>query len=152
MKRLFLAAAAAILTLSGCSVPKAGLDPSLTAAGEIVLRAAIRHGVTDYISKHGAGQVLDRAARVKALLDDVVLALDGDTDVTLAKLKEVAYAQLPAELSPLDLADARDVIDLVAVSIGGYIGQGTLDPAAIVKLRDALGWIADAAALYAPAT
>lgn len=152
MKRLILAAAAAILTLTGCSVPKAGLDPNLTAAGEIVLRAAIRHGVTDYISKHGAGQVLDRAARVKALLDDVVLALDGDTDVTLAKLKEVAYAQLPAELSPLDLADARDVIDLVAVSIGGYIGQGTLDPAAIVKLRDALGWIADAAALYAPPT
>jgi hypothetical protein len=149
MKRLLIAAAAAILTLSGCSQPKA-IDPNLTAAGEIVLRAAIRHGVQDYIGKHGATQVADRAARVKALLDDVVLALDGDPEVTLGKLKELAYSKIPAELSPMDQMDARDVIDLVAVAIGGYIGQGTLNPDAIVKLRDALQWISQAAGLFAP--
>jgi hypothetical protein len=150
MKRLILAAAAAVLTLSGCSQPKAQVDSNLTAAGEIVLRAAIRHGVQDYIGKHGASQVADRAARVKALLDDVVLALDGDPEVTLGKLKDLAYSKIPAELSPMDQMDARDVIDLVSVAIGGYIGQGTLNPEAIVKLRDALQWISQAAGLFAP--
>jgi hypothetical protein len=149
VKRLLLAAAAALL-MSACSVPKAGVDPNLSAAGEIVLRAAIRHGVEDYIGKHGSSQVADRAARVKALLDDVVLAIDGDPEVTLGKLKELAYAKIPAELSPMDQMDARDVIDLVAVSIGAYIGQGTLNPEAIVRLRDALQWISQAAGLFAP--
>ena len=151
MKRLAIAALAAIL-VAGCSVPKAGIaaDPNLTAAGVIVLRAGIRHGVEDYIRKHGAGQVLERATRAKALIDDVLVALDGDPEVSIGKLREFAFSKIPAELSPMDQQDARDLIDLVATSIGAYVGRGTLDPAAVVKLRDALGWISQAAALVVP--
>lgn len=152
MKRLLLATTAAILTLCGCSAPKAQLDPNLTAAGEIVLRAAIRHGVADYIASHGASKTLERAARVKAVLDEVLLVVNGDADVTLAALKEHALAAVSSELTPLEQQDAKDVINLVGAAIEGYIGQGSLNPAALVKLRDALTLIADAAATFAPAT
>jgi hypothetical protein len=150
MKRLLIAAAAAILTLSGCSQPKAQLDPNLTAAGEIVLRAAIRHGVADYISSHGPSKTFDRAERVKAVLDEVLQVVNGDADVTLANLKAIALAAVSDELTPLEQQDAKDVIDLVGTAIEGYIGQGTLNPAALVKLRDVLTMIAAAAAAIVP--
>lgn len=150
MKRLFLAALAACLTLTACSTPTAGLDPNLTAAGEIVLRAAIRHGVADYISSHGPSHTFDRAARVKAVLDEVLLVVNGDTDVTLATLKERALAAVSDELTPLEQQDAKDVINLVGSAIAGYIGEGSLNPGALIKLRDALNLIAQAAATFAP--
>lgn len=154
MKRLAtLVLVAAATLLAGCPTETAGNlkpDPNLTAAGEIVVRMAIRRGVSDYIAKHGVSQAADRAARVKAVLDDVLLAINGDGEVTLAGLKAAAFAAISDELTPLEQQDARDVIDLVALALQGYIDQGTLNPAALVKLRDALSWISAAAATFAP--
>jgi hypothetical protein len=142
--------AAAALFIGGCSVPKADVDPNLTAAGEIVVRMAVRRGVSDYIAQHGPTKAVDRAARVKAVLDDLVAAANGEQSVTLAALKSVALNAISAELTPLEQQDARDVIELVALAIQGYIGQGTLNPEALVKVRDVLAWISQAAATFAP--
>jgi hypothetical protein len=151
MKHLILAALAAV-ALTGCSTPKDSLatNPALTEAGKIVVRMAIRRGVSDYIASHGPSSTLARAVRIKAVLDDVVLAINGDPSTPLAALKAVAYSKISPELTPLEQQEARDVIDLVATVIDGYIGQGTLNGDAIVKVKDALDWIAQAAALYSP--
>jgi hypothetical protein len=148
MKRLIAAAAFAALALSACSEPKAmtQADPNLTAAGEIVVRMAVRRGVAEYIGRHGP----QTAARVKALVEDLQLVVSGDASTTLDALKAVAYSKIPEEFSPIDQADARDVINLVALAIQDRIGAGELNGAALVKLRDALDWIAQAAALYPP--
>jgi hypothetical protein len=147
MKRLICAALAA-LALTACSVPKANVaaDPNLTAAGEIVVRMAVRRGVSDYIQKHGPAA----AVRAKALVEDLLLVVNADANTTLDALKAVAYSKIPEEFSPIDQADARDVIDLVALAIQDRIGAGVLDPNARMKLRDALSWIAEAAAFYSP--
>jgi hypothetical protein len=149
MKRLLIAAAAAILTLSGCSQPKA-IDPNLTAAGEIVLRAAIRHAVADYISSHGVGAAVDRAARAVAVLDDVLAVVNGDQEVTLESLRATFLASISSELTPLEQADAKDVLELVGRYIHANIGEGKLNGAAIVKVRDVLDLVRQAAALAAP--
>lgn len=132
----------------GCSNPRAvtGADPNLTAAGEIVLRAAIRHGVSDYIEAHGAGA----AIRAKSLIDDLLLVVNSDASTTLGALKELAYSKIPAEFSPIEQQDARDVIDLVALAIQNRIGDGALNGQAIVDLRDVLGSIAYVAGRYVP--
>jgi hypothetical protein len=142
MNRFILALVAAA-ALTGCSVPKANVDPNLTAAGEIVLRIAIRHGIADYIDKHGPGA----AIRAKALVDDLLVVVNSDSETTLGALKELAYSKIPAEFSPMDQADARDVINLVAAAIQQRVGEGKLNGDAIVKLRDALEWISQAASL-----
>lgn len=142
MKALILAAA---LALVGCSTPQAAPDPTLTAAGQIVLRAAIRHGVSDYIDKHGVKQ----AVQVKAVADDILAVLNSDTSTTLAALKELAYSKIPPTFSPLDQQDAHDLIDLVALAVQQYVGTGQLDPRAVVDLRDVLGTISFLAGQYA---
>lgn len=151
MKRLILAAVAA-LALSACSVPKASVqaDPALMAAGQAALRIALRRGVADYIERKGAALAPDRAARAKALVDDLLLVVNGDSAVTLAGLKELAYSKIPAEFSPLDVQDAHDVIDALAAVIEQQIGTGELRGDAIVFLRDVLSAVSAAAATFAP--
>lgn len=144
MKAMLLAFA---LTLSACSVPTANLqaNPALTAAGEIVLQAAIRHGVSDYLAKHPAS-----IGRTKAIVDGVLAVIDGNATTTVGALKEFAYAQIPASLSPLDQADARSLIDLVAVAVQERVGDQQLDSRALVDIRDVLGTISYAVEHYAP--
>jgi hypothetical protein len=145
-------AASALALLTACSPNQTKVDPNLTAAGEIVLRAAIRHGVGDYIAKYGPTKALDRAARVKAVLDDLVAVANGEQSVTLESLKTVALNAISDELTPLEQQDARDVIELVALTVQGYIGKGDLNPDALVRVRDVLELIAQAAATFAPPT
>lgn len=135
--------------LGGCSVPKAELaaNPALTQAGEIVLQAAIRHGVTDYLAKH-PGSI----GRTKAIVDGVLAMVNGNATTTLGALKEFAYAQIPATLSPLDAADARSLIDLVAVAVGQYVKEGELNGQALVDIRDVLGTISYLVEHYTPPT
>jgi isopentenyl diphosphate isomerase/L-lactate dehydrogenase-like FMN-dependent dehydrogenase len=91
-----------------------------------------------------------RAARAKALIDDLLLVVNGDSAVTLAGLKELAYSKIPAEFSPLDVQDAHDVIDTIALVIQQRIGEGELRGDAIVFLRDVLSTVSAAAATFAP--
>lgn len=148
MKRLLLAALATLI--AGCSTPSAHTttNPALSEAGKIVLRMAIRRGVTEYIAKHSPTSALEKAARVKAVIDEVLLVINGESTTTLDALKAVALASISAELTPLEQQEARDVIELVALAIQGSIGDGDLDGTALVKVRDALDWISQAAATY----
>lgn len=148
MKRFLILAVSALSLIAGCSVPKASTtsDPVLTAAAQTALRIAIRRGVATYIDKHGVGAAL----RAKSLADDLLLVLTSDSSTTLATLKELAYSKIPAEFSPLDQQDARDVIDLVALAIQQRIGDGALNGHAIVDLRDVLGTISYLAGSYMP--
>lgn len=134
MKALLIAV---VLALAACATPPTPQDQAtLTAAGQIVLRAAIRHGVSDYLTKHPGS-----AARAKGLVDGVLAVVNGDATTTVGALKEFAYAQIPASFAPADAQDARDVIDLVAVAVQGYVGNGQLNAQALVDIRDVLGTI-----------
>ena len=136
-----------VLSLTACTTtPVPQQNPALTAAGQIVLQAAIRHGVTDYLTRH-PGSI----GRTKAIVDGVLAVLNGDQQTTVGMLREFAYSQIPADLPPLDQADARSLIDLVAVGVQQYVGDGQLDSRALVDLRDVLGTISYAVATYAPA-
>lgn len=145
MKSLLLAALATILC--GCAPQRANLqaNPVLTQAGLIVLQAGIRHGVADYLAQH-PGSI----GRTKAIVDGVLAVVNGDATTTIGALKEFAYAQIPASLPPLDQQDARALIDLVAIGVQQYIGDGQLDAKALVDLRDVLGTISYAVEHYVP--
>lgn len=150
IKHLVLIAA---LALSGCAstsqtASQIANDPVVAAAAQTTLRIAVRRGVADYIERKGQPATAARAARVKALADAILAATGGDNSVTLAALKSLAYAKIPADFSPLDQQDARDVIDLVALAIEQRIGTGELQGDAIVYLRDVLGAVSQAASSY----
>jgi hypothetical protein len=153
MKHLILAAlVVASVALAGCSVPKARADDPGSVIAITSVKLIARQAVARYIQERGPGAAFDRATRVKRVAEGVLSVLEGDTEVTVVALQAAALAAIPSTytLTPADQMLAKDLIDALGALIRQYVGDGTLDPEKTVVVRDALVWIVDAAAYFAP--
>jgi hypothetical protein len=152
MKPLILLVLASVTTLAGCSTPTARADDPGSVIAITSVKLVARQAVARYIQEHGPGAAFDRATRVKRVAEGVLSVLEGDTEVTVTALKAAALAAIPSTytLTPADQLLARDLIDALGALITKYVGEGKLDPQKTVVVRDALVWIVDAAAYFAP--
>lgn len=123
----------AILTV-GCTTAPDG-SSHLTPEGQIALetsaKIAVRHLIAD--SPRGA----EKAANVRA----IVVRLQGvlTAESTLGALKdEVKIEIAKLNLSPVDLADANDLLDLFAAALEGKLGPDALKSEGVVRVSEFL--------------
>lgn len=124
------------LFLAGCK----------TAPQETTAHLAVSYATAKYVEKAGVNAP-ERAARVLAVVD-AVEGVAGGESVTLDALKAYVLGKLPADLSPADRILAGALVDAAAAELQARVGAGALDPAALLKVRQVLGWIREGAAPY----
>jgi hypothetical protein len=122
--------------LSGCK----------TAPQETTAHLAVSYATAKYVEKAGANAPA-RASRVLAVVD-AVEGVAGGESVTIDALKAYVLAKLPADLSPADRILAGALVDAAAAELQARVGAGSLDPAALLKVKQVLGWIREGAAPY----
>jgi len=141
-----LAAAAAALTagsLTGCASTSGTLETHGAAAQLIVKYAAMKYVEQASLSERG-----ERARRVMDVAKLVAETAKGEP-ITLQRLASIAAEQLPADLPPSDRTLALALISVAQTELQKRTGVGGLESDTLLKLAEVLGWIADAAALYA---
>jgi hypothetical protein len=144
------AAVIAAASLVGCAtLEKPDDDPGRVVAITSVKLVA-RQAVARYIQDKGPSASFDRAIRVKRVAEGMFAVLSGDTAVTVGALQAVALAAVPTSFTPADQLLAQDLVEALGSLISGYIGDGVLYPQKTVLVREAIGWIAEAADFYAP--
>lgn len=118
----------------GCAVQPDG-SSKLTPEGQIALetsaKIAVRHLISD--SPRGA----QKAANVRA----IVVRLQGvlTAESTLGALKDEVKVEIAKlNLSPVDLADANDLLDLFAVSLEARLGPDALKSEGVVRVSEFL--------------
>lgn len=123
----------AILTVGCTTMPdgSTGLSPEGQIALETSVKIAVRHLVAD--SPRGAV----KAANVRA----IVVRLQGvlTADSTLGALRDEVKVEIgKLNLSPVDLADANDLLDLFAAALEARLGQDALKSEGVVKVSQFL--------------
>jgi len=139
--------AAAAITLaggvSGCASNGNLLEENSAAAQLIVKYAAMKYVEEASLSDRGA-----RARRVIDVAKLVAETAKGEP-ITLQRLAAIAAEQLPANLPQSDRTLALTLISVAQTELQKRTGVGGLESDTLLKLAEVLGWIADAAALYA---
>ncbi len=122
------------LLLAGCVTTPDGtrtLSPEGQIALETSVRIAVRHAIAD--SPRGA----EKAQHIRVIVERLQ-AVTGATS-TLAALKAVVNVELGRlNLSPMDMADAQDLLNLLAVALESRLGPDALQSAGMVKVNDFL--------------
>lgn len=117
--------------LSGC----AQLSDFISSVGEQDL--AVQYATLKYIEGAGnAAAQADRAARVRAVADEVDVRLSDAVEVSA--LKALVLSRLPADLDPSDRLLAGALLDAVEAELNGKLGDGTLDPDDVIAVRKVL--------------
>lgn len=123
----------AILTVGCTTFPdgSTGLTPDGQIALETSVKIAVRHLVAD--SPRGAV----KAANVRA----IVVRLQGvlTAESTLGALKDEVKVEIAKlSLSPVDLADANDLLDLFAAALEARLGPDAINTQGLVKVSEFL--------------
>jgi hypothetical protein len=139
-----LLALVGVFALTACGSTRAVVERNSAAAQLIVKVAAMK-----YIEQADLHERGERAARVVAVVDEVIQVAKGEP-ITLQRLAQIAAEQLPQTLEPSDRVLALALISVAQVELQNRIGVGSLESDTLLKLAEVLGWISDAAKLYAP--
>ena len=121
------------VALAGCVTTPTGsqLTPEGQLALETSARIAVRHLVAD--SPRG----LEKAQNIRAIVARLQGVLTAES--TLAALKGEVKAEIAKlNLSPVDLADANDLLDLFAVALEARLGPDALNSQGVVKVSEFL--------------
>lgn len=132
MKRLLIPLLLSLLTACA-STPGGGngLSPEGQLALETSVRIAVRHAVAD--SPRSAA----KAANIRAIV--VRLQAVTSAESTLGALRNEVSAELDKlNLSPLDRADADDLLTLLVVALESRLGPDALQAEGLVRVNDFL--------------
>lgn len=125
-----------IVLLTGCVSTPTGsrLSPEGQLALETSVRIAVRHAVADS----------PRAAEKAANIRNIVARLQAITSAesTLAALEAEVSAEIDRlNLTPIDKADARDLLRLLTVALEARLGPNALNSEGLVRVNDFLSMI-----------
>lgn len=137
MRKIILAAAAAIVALTGC----ASFNTSGTSEKLIVQAATMKfiESSDDRASK---------AARIARAADQARVWLDTD-GVTIADLQVAMLERIAAaDLEPSDKLLASALVDVVVAELNVRIGQGVISPDNRATVNAVLSWVEQAAGFY----
>jgi len=125
MRKLAVLILAAVL--AGCATTPTAEQQALI---DVSTRIAIRHFLDDPRAAEKAGNIRVVVARLHGILtaESTVGALAAEVQKEIDKLG----------LTPIQAADAKDLVTLLAVSLESRIGSGQLNEDALVKTRDFL--------------
>lgn len=115
----------------------------------LAAKVAVQYSVGKFIEKDS---VVSRAEKVRQILATVKTVSDlAEADaVTIDSLRAYVAQRLGDKLSPADKLLAGAIIDAAAIELKARVGDGVLKPDQLVKVREVLSWVAEAAAAYAP--
>lgn len=123
-----------IMLLGGCvTTPDGhtGLTPEGQAALDVSVRIAVRHAVAD------SPRALEKAANIRQVVARLQSVLTAES--TLAALTAEVSAEVDKlGLSPLDRADAQDLLTLLSVALESRLGPDALKSEGLVKVSDFL--------------
>jgi len=111
------------------------------------VKVAVTYATMKYIDAEGPAKSVNRAARVAAVANQALNAIEGD-GFELASFSAHLVRNLPADLAPSDRALAVALIGLIGDELALRIGDGVLTPEKRVKVRQVLGWISEATSYY----
>jgi hypothetical protein len=115
--------AAALAVLSGCAS-----NPQQQVALDVATRIAIRHALDTPRAVEKARNIRKVALRVHEL---------ASSEVTVAVLATEIGKEIDAmSLTPLERADAKDLLQLLAALIEQQVGSGDLKPEGVVKVTE----------------
>lgn len=121
-----------VLVLAGCaSTPGGGLTPENQLILQTSVRIALRHAVTD------SPRAAEKAANIRAIAARLHAVASAES--TLAALRAEVSSELDKiNLTPLERADADDLLTLLAVALESRLGPDALQSAGLVKIREFL--------------
>lgn len=115
------------LLLAGCATTGGGLSPEGQAALDVSVRIAVRHAVAD------SPRALEKAQHIRQVVARLQTVLTAES--TLAALTaEISTEVDKLGLSPLDRADAQDLLTLLSVALESRLGPDQLQSAGLVKV------------------
>lgn len=131
MKRLLIPLLLSLLTACASTPGGNGLSPEGQLALETSVRIAVRHAVAD------SPRSAQKAANIRAIV--VRLQSVTSAESTLAALRNEVSAELDKlNLSPLDRADADDLLTLLVVALESRLGPDALQAEGLVRVNDFL--------------
>jgi hypothetical protein len=115
---------------------------------KLATRVAIQYAVGKYIERQTPAARVEKAQRIFAAVATIE-ELAGSDSTTVDALR--AYiAQRLDHLSPADRLAVGTIIDLASEVLKERVGDGVLDGDKLVKVREVLAWVSEAASAYAP--
>lgn len=122
------------LMISACQTTPSGgtaLTPEGQQALEISVQIAVRHAIAD------SPRAAEKAARIRAIVVQVQAITTAAS--TLGALQAAVEVELDKlQLSPLDRADAEDLLKLLSLALEAKLGSGPLQSQGIVQLNEFL--------------
>lgn len=123
-----------VIVLAGCVTSSDG-SSNLTPEGQLALqtsvRIALRHAVID------SPRAAEKAANIRAIVARLHAVASAES--TLAALKAEVGAELDKlNLTPLERADAEDLLTLLAVALESRLGPDALQSAGLVRIKEFL--------------
>ncbi len=114
---------------------------------DATVKVAVTYATMKYIDAKGPEAAVNRAARVAAVANQALNAIEGE-GFELSQFTTHLVQGLPANLDPADRTLAVALISLIGDELTGRIGEGVLDEEKRVKVRAVLKWITQATSYY----
>lgn len=130
MKAPIIIAAVAACALAGCASNRPLSHNELALA----VRIAVRHAVADSSRAH------QKAENIRNVVVRLQAIATADTTVSALKAEVLRYID-ELTLTPIQRADALDVLDYFAAVIEAQIGEETFDNARLVQIQEFLALI-----------
>lgn len=117
---------------------------------KVATKIALQYGVGKYLEKQSATSRISKALEIVEAVK-LVEELAGSDATTVDALR--AYvAQRLSQLPPSDRLALGAVVDLASEILKEKVGDGVLKGDQVVKVREVLSWVSEAANAYVPAT
>lgn len=140
LKRMAIAACAALIALTGCASLQ-NHDTAATIAVQYATAKVIEQGKT-------TEERLAKAQRIKAIAGEATTWLSGES-VTADFLQQLALARISKlNLDTADLVLANALVQAAVLELQRKIGDGVIPPDKLTTVNELLGWISRAAELY----
>ncbi len=133
--------------LLGVCASLAGCNSSEQLASKI----AVQYAVGKYVEHQPQDARAETAHRISVVVETVSTLSENDS-TTVDALRAYVAQRLGDKLSPADRVLAGAIIDAAAVELKARVGDGVLKADQLVKVREVLSWVSEAAAAYSPPT
>lgn len=133
-KGLLLVLATVLFSVLGCQTTPTGgseLTPEGRTALDVSVRIAVRHALAD------SPRALEKAQNIRTVVTRLQSVITAES--TLAALETEVSAEIDKlNLSPLDRADAQDLLRLFATALEARLGPDALNAQGLVRVNEFL--------------
>lgn len=115
---------------------------------QVASRIGLQYAVGKYIEKQAPAERVEKARKILAAVE--TLDQLAGSDATTVDALRAYIAQRLGDLSPADRIAVGNLIDLASAALKERVGDGVLKPDDVLKVRDVLSWVREAAGAYVP--